>query len=317
MDSRKKMINSMLFIIILVCIISLITKWFVPKNNNELKGMIDVRANGILGEEKNTIDVLVIGDSESFTSISPLPIWDKYGFTIFNGGVSSQYLVDTLKYLEMVLKNQKPKIVLLEANAIYRKMNFNNVVSTLASDVFPLLKYHNRWKTMDGRDFIDKVKYTNTDEMKGFWYKKSIVPPKRTSGYMSYSDEMKEITFLNKYYLEKIVDECNDNDIKLILYSTPSVKNWNYKKHNAVMDFASKKNVTYLDLNLETTNIGIDWNIDSRDGGDHLNYYGAVKVTEYMGKYLNSLNILVSHKGDIKYNSWDKAYQKYLDKVQV
>lgn len=317
MEKRKEIFNSILFLIILFIIISLITNWFVPKNNNELKGMIDVRANGILGEDKNTIDVLVIGDSESFTSISPLPIWDKYGFTIFNGGVSSQYLVDTLKYLEMVLDSQSPKIVLLEANAIYRKMNFNNVISTLTIDVFPLLKYHNRWKTMDGRDFIDKVNYTNRDDMKGFWYKKTIVPPKNVDGYMSYSNELKDISFLNKYYLEKIVDKCQDNNITLILYSTPSVKNWNYKKHNAVLDFANKKNVTYLDLNLEAENIGIDWNVDSRDGGDHLNYFGAVKVTEYMGNYLNNLNILKNHKNDKKYDSWNKAYQKYLEKVQV
>lgn len=317
MEKRKQIVNSILFLGILFIIICLITKWFVPKDNNALKGMIDARANGVLGEEKNTIDVLVIGDSESFTSISPLPIWDKYGFTMFNGGVSSQYLVDTLKYLEMVLEYQSPKIVLLEANAIYRKMDFDNVISSLASDIAPLLKYHNRWKTMDGRDFIDKVKYTNTDEMKGFWYKKTIVPPLSTDGYMSYDNRREEISSLNKYYLEKIVNVCNNNGIKLILYSTPSVKNWNYQRHNAVLDFANNKNITYLDLNLEVDKLGIDWDIDSRDAGDHLNYYGAIKITDYMGDYLNSLNILKSHKNDKKYDSWNKAYQRYLEKIQV
>ena len=299
MEKKKQIVNSILFLSILFVIICLITKWFVPKDNNALKGMMDARANGILGEEKNTIDVLVIGDSESFTSISPLPIWDKYGFTMFNGGVSSQYLVDTLKYLEMVLDYQSPKIVLLEANAIYRKMEFDNVISSVASDI--------------GREFIDKVKYTKKDEMKGCWYKKTIVPPLSTEGYMSYNKKHEGISSLNKYYLEKIVNVCNDNGIKLILYSTPSVKNWNYKKHNAVLDFANKKNITYLDLNLEVDKLGIDWDV----GGDHLNYYGAVKITDYMGDYLNSLNILKSHKNDKKYDSWNKAYQRYLEKVQA
>ena len=103
----------------------------------------------------------------------------------------------------------------------------------------------------------------------------------------------------------------------MILYSTPSVKNWNYQRHNAVLDFANNKNITYLDLNLEVDKLGIDWDIDSRDAGDHLNYYGAIKITDYMGDYLNSLNILKSHKNDKKYDSWNKAYQRYLEKIQA
>ena len=55
--------------------------------------------------------------------------------------------------------------------------------------------------------------------------------------------------------------------------------------------------------------LGIDWNFDSRDGGDHLNYYGALKITDYMGNYLYNLKIK-------KYEKEIKNINLFLSKNQ-
>ena len=232
-----------------------------------------------------------------------------------NGGVSRQYLVDTYDYLNKVLKYQSPKVVLLEANAIYRRMSVNNVISTKSQKILPILQYHDRWKNLNSRDFTDKVKYTWTDELKGFYYNTSVVPPKYVGDYMKNNKKKTGISTINKYYLDKIVDKCKDNNIKIILYTVPSTLNWNNKRHIEVMKYANSKNIAYLDLNLNVDELGIDWNFDSRDGGDHLNYYGALKITDYMGNYLYNLNILTNHKGDKKYDSWNKSYEMYEKKI--
>ena len=311
----KNYYKPIVFVIILFFILLGISHFFVPKSNAKGNGIHEARANGVLGETKDTIDVLVIGDSESFTSISPLQIWNQYGFTMYNGGVSKQYLVDTYDYLNKVLKNQSPKIVLLEANAIYRKMNVNNVLSTKSQSILPIFQYHDRWKSMTSNDFTKKIKYTWTDELKGFYYNISVVPPKSVGNYMKNNKKRTGISSINKYYLDKIIDKCNQNGIKIILYTVPSTLNWNNKRHEEVTKYADSKNIEYLDLNLIVDELGIDWSQDSRDGGDHLNYYGAVKITDYMGKYLNNLNILPNHKNDAKYDGWNKAYEKYEKKI--
>ena len=315
MKTMKVIIKPILFFVILLFILFGASNLFLPKNNIKGNGIHEARANGIFGEEKNTIDVLVIGDSESFTSISPLLIWNEYGFTMYNGGVSKQYLVDTYDYLEKVLKVQSPKIVLLEANAIYRKMKLNNVLTTNGQRMLPIFQYHDRWKKLTKRDFIGKLKYTWTDELKGFYYNDTVVAPKNVGDYMKNNKKETGITSINKYYLNKIVDKCIDNNIIIILYTVPSTKNWNMKRHDEVMDYANAKGIVYMDLNLNVVELGINWELDSRDGGDHLNYYGAVKITDYMGKYLNSLNVLPNHKNDHKYNSWNQAYQFYENKI--
>ena len=315
MENLKNVFKPIIFVLILFLILLGMSKWFVPKSNVKGNGIIEARANGVFGEEKNTIDVLVIGDSESFTSISPLPIWKKYGFTMYNGGVSRQYLVDTYDYLNKVLEYQSPKVVLLEANAIYRNIKINNIITTKSQNMLPILKYHDRWKKMNGRDFINRVNYTWTDELKGFYYNDTVIPPKYVGDYMKNNKKKTGISSVNKYYLDKIVDKCLDNNIKIILYTVPSTLNWNNKRHEEVMNYASNKNISYLDLNMYVEELGIDWKNDSRDGGDHLNYYGAVKVTDYMGDYLYNLNILPNHKGDAKYSSWEKAYELYENKI--
>ena len=234
---------------------------------------------------------------------------------MYNGGVSRQYLVDTYDYLNKVLEYQSPKVVLLEANAIYRNIKINNIITTKSQNMLPILKYHDRWKKMNGRDFINRVNYTWTDELKGFYYNDTVIPPKYVGDYMKNNKKKTGISSVNKYYLDKIVDKCLDNNIKIILYTVPSTLNWNNKRHEEVMNYASNKNISYLDLNMYVEELGIDWKNDSRDGGDHLNYYGAVKVTDYMGDYLYNLNILPNHKGDAKYSSWEKAYELYVNKI--
>lgn len=44
------------------------------------------------------------------------------------------------------------------------------------------------------------------------------------------------------------------------------------QRHNEVQALADALAVPYLDLNLNTEELGIDWNLDTLDGGDHLNY---------------------------------------------
>ena len=112
---------------------------------------------------------------------------------------------------------------------------------------------------------------------------------------MKNTKKSKGISADNITYLDKIAALCEENNAELLLVSTPSPKNWNYKKHNGVQSWADSHNITYIDLNLEEK-ITINWKKDTKDGGDHLNYNGAKKVTEYMGAYFRENYDLTDHR---------------------
>ena len=126
---------------------------------------------------------------------------------------------------------------------------------------------------------------------------------------MKYSNKYREIPDGNMEQFMKIVDLCFENNIKLVLVSFPTQNAWGYRKHNTIDKLARENNLEFLDLNL--VDLKIDWRIDTKDDGSHLNYTGAKKVSDYIGNYLQETGLVSSHKNDINYKSWQKAFEIY------
>ena len=88
---------------------------------------------------------------------------------------------------------------------------------------------------------------------------------------------------------------------------------------NSIRDYAQSRGLTYIDLNRNWEEIGIDWSHDTRDEGDHLNEYGVAKVTSYIGNFLRENYSLTDHRGEPEYSDWDTlyaAYEKTLEKME-
>ncbi len=290
-----------------------------PKNNSPASGMEEVSANGILGEKEDTIDALIIGDSESYSSVSPLHIWNRTGYTSYVCGSAGQTLDYSETLLSRALENQSPKFVFLETDAIYRDVSAQNVLLSSLTGLFDVFRYHNRWKTLNLSDFIEQIDFTWTDKYKGFLLNNKSVPSK-AANHMKESNTVQQISSVNRQYVEKIKDICDESGAKFVLLSTPSTINWNYERHNGIQQLADDLNCEYIDLNLKNDTLKINWETDTRDAGDHLNYKGAVKVSDYLAEYLKSSGKLSDHRGDKLYELWaeaNKAYETEVSKISA
>lgn len=293
-----------------------LSKIVEPKDNLEQYGMQNVSANGILSERKNSIDALFLGDSLAYSSISPMLMYERQGFTSYVCSTPAQPLYYTKNLLERTLKDQSPKVVVLEADAIFRDFMTVDPLVQEFKDWFPLFEYHDRWKNLQIQDWIGDVHYTYNNTLKGFRLDKTVQPVKGDTDYMDKKRKGEEISMVNRWILDSIVEMCKEKDCQLFFYSAPSYKNWNWKRHDAVQAYCEKKNIPYLDMNTSEHSVSIDWAKDTRDKGDHLNYTGAQKVTEYIENYLKNHCDLPDHRQDADYKSWADSLANYKKNVE-
>ena len=198
----KTALRFILFCVIFMVILMLLSKVFVPKDNQKSTGMEAVQSNGILGEPDNTMDYLVVGDSETYSSITPMEIWRQYGYAGYVCGTGGQHLYDTERFLSQALKKQSPKYVILETNALYRKIAYEKVLKSQLEKYFQIFRYHDRWKSLMLNDFTGSVNYTWTNDYKGYRYENKVATA-ALKDYMKQTDQKAKISAINQYYVEQ------------------------------------------------------------------------------------------------------------------
>ena len=313
MKNRNKII---LFFTGLFLVLYGVSYLLIPYNSVENR--LYKKNSSILNEPKGTIDYVAIGDSECSTSISPMEIWNTYGYTGYNCGLPGQRIQDTYYQLKKLLKKQSPKVILLETNAFYRDFKYMSALESsmeeTAKDIFPIYKYHDNWKYFHLymlKSPSRKIRQNPVTVYKGYLYS-NVAAPYKDGSYISETSDVWEIGRQPMVYLDKIKELCKENNIELILYTAPSPKCWTYSKHNSAAAYAGENHLAYLDLNLDESGAAIDWNKDTRDQGDHLNYYGAKKVSAYMGKYLFEHTKLTDHRNEQQFAGWNNEMKNYF-----
>lgn len=289
---------------------------FLPEGDMKIYDKTAVsQKNEELREQTNdTIDVLFLGDSECYSSFNPLQMFAEQGYTSFVCGTSAQRLCDTYAILQEAFLTQTPDVVVLETNCLFRALKTESDTKDYAMDKLserlPIFENHTRWKEMFTKSATKKI---DKDEKNRGFLVRTTVKPYNGGEYMLQNSNRRKIAEDVEQYLNLIAECCKNKQAELLLVSVPSPRNWNYEKHNAVSDWADAHDVVYQDLNLEPE-IGIDWSDDTKDGGDHLNFSGAKKVSRYIGAYLADTYRLPDHRENPDYQHWKDDCMEYVMK---
>ncbi len=309
---RKNISHSLLFLLPLAVLIALLGLVFAPKNNTLAAGMLETDPMAILSQPENSIDLLFLGDSEAYSGFVPMELWQDYGIASFVSACVDQKPYETEAFLKAALERQTPKVVVLETNVLYRVYSRVDRIVPGAQRLFPVLRYHSRWKSLSLRDF-QAPEYTGEYPDRGYHLLLTANPREDLEGYMAPTDAREDLSAANLRSLRNISKLCKEKNIRLILYSVPSPENWNMARHNTMEDLARELGVLYLDGNLESRDI--DWNLDTYDNGDHLNYYGAAKITRRLGDFL--WDSLPDHRGEAAYAAWDQDLAALPERIQA
>ncbi len=330
----KNFIKFIIFISIVFILLIIIGKLLIPRDKvNNGEGIL-YTMKGFYELEDNTIDVMFVGSSSVYRTISPMKLWEDYGITSYDYGIPSARIYMNYYFIKDVLRSQKPKVIFVDVTTAYypvreeeparRKsfdyMEFSSVKMEMMNDdafdydldfldkvsiIFPALRYKERRTRPNIYYFTDN--YHNIS--KGYVYDDRFKPSKNKFKYMQNRTKEYKMDEGNTEYMLKAINYCKENDIDIVLTAYPNAASWNINASKSMEKFAEENGVKFLELNTHLS--GLDWDTDTGDEGVHTNILGANKTTKYVGEYIKNNYNFESHKDDKKYSIWNEDLIKY------
>ena len=268
---------------------------------------------GFYSEPENSLDVLFVGASSCVRAVSPIKMWEEYGFTSYSLATTLQPPVYAYEILKNALKRQQPKVVVLFCDGLWqdydytREGQFRGAVDGMRlswekwetvnyicardknqsriSYWVPFFRYHDRWDELEKEDF--EVSFAPVHS-----YRKGQRPlfaisetpveerPEKEGPLPEYCEESLE-------FFQKAVDLCKERNIDVVIVKGYKQTGWNMLYSKSLEQFAAQNGCPCLDYNYGdfAKELDIEYPWDYCDTG-HLNYYGALKFSEHLGGYL-------------------------------
>ena len=279
-------------------------------------------------------EVLFIGDCEVYANFSPMVLYEEEGISSYIRGSSQQLIWQSYGILKETLKYEKPKVVIFNVNAMrystpvseaynrltidkmkWSKEKIEMIFSSMTEEenfwsyVFPILRYHSRIFELTEEDFTYLFQ-RRQNTFNGFLINQNVkgvesLPTKRPLTETKFAD----ITY---EYLDKIRKLCEDNNIELVLIKAPSLYPYWYTEYDEqIKEYASKYGLDYYNFLENILEIGLDYSVDTYDGGLHLNLSGATKLSKYFASILKEKYSLTDYRDNEEVNAY---YQKELEK---
>lgn len=279
-------------------------------------------------------EVLFIGDCEVYANFSPMVLYEEEGISSYIRGSSQQLIWQSYGILKETLKYEKPKVVIFNVNAMrystpvseaynrltidkmkWSKEKIEMIFSSMIEEenfwsyVFPILRYHSRIFELTEEDFTYLFQ-RRQNTFNGFLINQNVkgvesLPTKRPLTETKFAD----ITY---EYLDKIRELCEENNIELVLIKAPSLYPYWYTEYDEqIEEYASKYGLDYYNFLENILEIGLDYSVDTYDGGLHLNLSGATKLSKYFASILKEKYSLTDYRDNEEVNAY---YQKELEK---
>lgn len=311
--------------------------------------------NGFYQMPKNSVDVIFLGSSHAVSFFSPQEIYNNTGVKSYNLGCEQQNLLASYYWLQEALKYQTPKVVVLETYFLYpytigeetpvvnfhegslrkafdfmrpslNKLKAVRDICTIDSSqrmedyLFPMLKYHTRWKELSELDFTILSHSNKYNPLKGYVFFSNVSNYEFYGYEVTGSTEIETMVNTMEMFLDKITALCSEKGIELILVTTPS-NQWSEQRHNRVSTYAEDNSIDYIDFcSPEMIRcINYTFTSDNADYG-HGNAKGAANISKYIAEYIiQSTPVSGSfdsqwETGGIDYN---QRYQECLNNIEI
>jgi hypothetical protein len=305
-------------------------------------------------DNADKIDVLFFGSSHMLNAVSPAQLYRQTGITSYNMAKPGGVIPEAYWTYELARQYCNPKCIVIDLWSLDRDYHYidvmngpddkdmaDNAVSLLHTnlDVWPLNRkkieavndlisspkrrmeflfdfslYHGRWSELAKDDF-DQGQFKGTDYLLGAETNRymirnyNIFEPDDKSGTLE--EETESIK-----YLKKLIEECKQDDIDVVLTFMPMGGSYyqDFQAANYGKELAEEYDLEFVDM-LDHESDVVNINFDMSDPS-HVNEFGMSKITRHLGKILKENERLSDHRGQEGYELYNDAV-KFLNKTRL
>lgn len=299
------LVKSTVFLLLLCVFFSHIQGLFIWNEGDNFQ-----LQEGFFQEPSNSLDVVYIGASPTFTSWSTPIAYKKYGITSWVYANNSQPFVAIQSFLELARERQPNAIFMICINGQYYsselaveaihstvdnfKLSFEKIalIDQLCHDFqstpqeclelfFPIVRYHSRWSMLSKNSF-----HKSFESFKGAYHHPQFFTSTDISTNKIMTDKFGKLPKFTEYSLKQLLCYCKEDNVKVVFvlsaqYRNEQVLQW----YNTLVDEIEAKGFPLVNEIADFDKIGLD---DTKDFYNvaHTNIHGALKITDYLSQYL-------------------------------
>lgn len=314
----KNVLSVLVVLLVFVLALGMVTRLLEPKYMADL---VEGSFTAQYYREAGGHDVVFIGDCEVYSNFSPMEMYRQQGITAYVRGNSQQLIWQSYHMMHEMFRYESPKVVVWNVNAMRYSEPISEAFNRLAIDqmrwsadkvgiirasmleeenfwsyVFPVLRYHSRFDELTAED-LEWFTGWQDNSFNGYLMKKEVLPLENLPRMRPLPDySFGEICW---EYLDKMRELCEENGAELILIKAPSVYPFWYDEYDAqIEDYAREHGLAFYNFLDNVEEMGIDYNVDTYDGGLHLNLAGAQKLSRHFAGILAEKHGMEDHRND-------------------
>ena len=340
-ETLKNVLSVTAVLLVFVLVLGLVTRLLQPKY---METLVEGSMLSQYYEEYGDHDVIFIGDCEVYANFTPMEMYRSQGLTAYVRGSSQQLIWQSYYVLKETLKYEIPKVVVFNVNSMRYGEPISEAFNRLTLDqmkwsadkvamiqasmmeeedffsyVFPILRYHSRFDELTMEDityfFTEKQNTWNGHLVNQAVNPLGTLPAKRPLPDYQFPDICYD-------YLDKMRQLCEQNGVEFVLIKAPSVYPFWYDEYDAqIQEYADAHDLKFYNFLDYVEEMGIDYNLDTYDGGLHMNLAGAVKLSNYFAEILVQQHGLEDRRNDpaiaAEYNEKLERYDAYITENEV
>lgn len=325
--SGKALAKALLFMFILGILILASAKILEDAGNESWEAMANIHVY------PNSYDVCFLGPSTARVNVSNQELYEKYGIAGISLAEDLQPIYAARYTLEEMLNYQSPQVVFYDVSPMFysekvitdwtqERQNYL-VDSFLGGIKTPSVRWSAFGKIRCYNKDVKIWDYLRFPYIHENWINivvgkgKNSIPGNATGNQVLLDqienvgdmDGWTEYQYVRKInanaekYLREMVEICRERNTELILLCE---KVFVEEEHNVIAELAEKYGIKFIDINEHIEEIGFSYQEDLQDRS-HFNLSGAVKWTDYIGKYIFENYEIPDKRNDPSYRRFEEG----------